>query len=120
MSQAYSDPSRESDEHSLPDLEVFELTASEVASMDEDLVWEYGKRHEFRLASMNSKVREAMVDAIVSEEGIEGGWFYWHCFPGCLPDGSAIGPYESYEAALEDARGNASVFGYDHLVSQET
>ncbi len=31
MTQAYSDPSRESDPHALPDIEVFELTAHEVA-----------------------------------------------------------------------------------------
>lgn len=32
------------------------------------------------------------------------GW-YWHsCFPGCLPDGDATGPFDSEEAALADAR----------------
>lgn len=79
MSQHYSDQTREDDEHALPDLEVFYLTAEEVVAQDDDLVHE-------------------------AEEGITGGWFYWYCFPGCLPDGEPIGPFESQAAALADAR----------------
>src|SRR5687767_4690431 len=102
--QAYSDPSRESDPHALPDIEVFELTAAEVAALDEDLVWEYMKRHEFRLAAMCSRDREKMLDAIVEEEGIKGGWFWQSCFPGCLPDSDPVGPFATKAEALEDAQ----------------
>src|SRR4051812_41610084 len=80
MSQAYSNPDRESDPHALPDLELFELNAHEVAERDEDLIHEYMSRHEFRLAGFNSRTRDAMFDAIVEQEGIKGGWFYWYCF----------------------------------------
>jgi hypothetical protein len=31
------------------------------------------------------------------------GWYWWACFPGCLPDGEPMGPFESEEAAIEDA-----------------
>lgn len=104
MSQAYSDPSRERDPHALPDIEVFQLTAAEVAAADEDLVFEYSKKHEFRLCHMNGRVREAMLDAIVEAESITGGW-YWHaCFPGCLPDGPPNGPFASHAEALADAQ----------------
>ena len=58
MSQHYSDPSRENDPHALPNIEVFQLTAREAAELDEDMVWEYTRCHEYRLASMNSKVRK--------------------------------------------------------------
>jgi hypothetical protein len=102
--QAYSDPRRASDMYSLPDVEVFELTATEVAAQDEDLVWEYQKR--FKLASMNSRDREAMLNAMVEENGITGGWFWWTCFPGCLPDSDAIGPFATRREALEDAQAN--------------
>lgn len=44
------------------------------------------------------------VEARQMEEGLEAGWFYWPCFPGCLPDGEAMGPFETEEEALEDAR----------------
>lgn len=102
--QAYSDPSRESDPHALPDAEVFQLTAQEIAEQDSDLIHEYLKRHEFCLATMNSRDRERMLDAIVEEQGITGGWFYWFCLPGCLPDSDPIGPFVSRAEALADAQ----------------
>lgn len=105
--QAYSNPARTSDPHALPDIEVFQLTATEAAAQNEDLVYLYGKRPEFRLCHLNGKVQESMLDAIVSEEGIKGGWFWWSCFPGCLPDSCAIGPFDSKAEALADAQLNA-------------
>lgn len=104
MAQHYSDPSRETDKWSLPDVETFQLTAREVAERDEDMVHEYMKRREFRLASMNSRDREAMFDAMIEEEGITGGWFFWFCFPGCMPESDASGPYETQGEALQAAR----------------
>ena len=104
MPQAYSDPSCESDPHALPDIEVFELTAREVAAQDEDIAYEFMKRPEFRLAAINSKVREKLLDAIIEEAEITGGWFWWACFPGCLPDGPPNGPFDSYAEALADAQ----------------
>ena len=102
--QFYSDPTRESDPHALPDVEVFELTARERAAQDEELVFEYMRRPEFRLATMNSRDREKMFDAMIAEEGITGGWFYWYCFPGCLPDSDAIGPFASPAEAKKACR----------------
>lgn len=102
--QAYSSPARAADPHALPDVEAFELTATEVAALDEDLVVEYSRRHEFRLCHMNRRVLERMLDAIVAEQGITGGWFYWFCFPGCLPDSRPEGPFESPQAAITAAQ----------------
>jgi hypothetical protein len=108
MTQHYSNPERESDPHALPDLEVFELTAAEVAERDEDMVFEYMRRHEFRLASMNSRTREQMIDAMIAENGIQGGYFYWYCFPGCMPDSDAIGPYTTHAEAVRAAQDDAA------------
>lgn len=105
--QAYSDPRRETDPYALPDVEVFQLTASEVAEMEEDLIYEYLRRPEFRLATMNSRDRERMLDTMVEEQGITGGWFYWFCFPGCLPDSDPVGPFASEDEALADAQENS-------------
>ena len=33
------------------------------------------------------------------------GWYWQACFPGCMPDGDAMGPFDSYDAAIMDARG---------------
>ncbi len=104
MTQAYSDPSRESDPHALPDVEVFQLTATEVAALDEDTLYEYAKRHEFRTAFMSGSTMTRMLDAIVEEESINGGWFWQACFPGCLPDGPPNGPFASHAEALADAQ----------------
>lgn len=105
--QAYSNPSRANDPYSLPDVEVFQLTATEAAAQDEDLVWEYSKRPEFKFAHMNSRDRDRMLNAIVEEEGITGGWYWWTCSPGCLPDSCAFGPFATRDAALADAHENA-------------
>jgi hypothetical protein len=33
----------------------------------------------------------------------QSGWYWWACFPGCLPDGDAIGPFKSARAAYQNA-----------------
>jgi hypothetical protein len=32
------------------------------------------------------------------------GFYWWSCFPGCLPDSDAFGPFETEAEALADAR----------------
>lgn len=32
------------------------------------------------------------------------GWYWWACFPGCLPDGEAEGPYITEAEAVLAAR----------------
>lgn len=41
------------------------------------------------------------------EEGaaIAEGFYWWACWPGCLPDGDPIGPFETEQQAVNDARG---------------
>lgn len=38
-------------------------------------------------------------------EQLKRGWYWWACFPGCLPDGEPNGPFDTREAALADAEG---------------
>lgn len=28
------------------------------------------------------------------------GWYYWYCFPGCMPSDDPIGPYDTRAAAV--------------------
>ena len=109
--QEYSDPSRSDDPYALPDVEVFQLTAIEVAEREDDLIDEYQRRHEYRLAGMNSRVREALLEAIVDEQQITGGWYWWSCFPGCLPDSDPEGPFPTEADALDDARTDSQLSG---------
>lgn len=103
MTQAYSDPSREDDAYALPDVEVFYLTAEEAAEqVDEDTLYEYLKL--YPLATINSRDRQRMLDAMIEAEDIRGGWFYWYCFPGCLPDSEPMGPFDTEAEALKAAQ----------------
>lgn len=76
MGMYYSDESRENDDHALPDIEVFYVEIGYDDSID----------------------RESVACG-------EPGWYWWSCFPGCLPDSDPIGPFNSEEEALADARG---------------
>lgn len=104
MAREYSNPKREHDPHTLPDIEVFQMTAQEVVESgvyDDDL-WEM--RDRFPLMGMNSRDRQRAIDTLVAEQGIKGGWFWQSCQPGCLPDSDPMGPFDSYAEALADAR----------------
>lgn len=78
MTQAYSNPDRENDENALPDIEVFYVSSEDGAGM------EWG-----------------------NPDGIgryESGWYWWSCFPGCMPDSDPTGPYETEAEALAAAQ----------------
>ena len=34
---------------------------------------------------------------------VKPGFYWWSCFPGCIPDGSASGPFKSEQDAIKDA-----------------
>lgn len=100
----YSNPERQNDTYALPDVEVFQLTAEEAALLWEGMIYDYQKMHEFRLASMNRQVFAKMIERIIEDNGITGGWFYRFCFPGCLPESDPIGPYKTAAAATKAAQ----------------
>ena len=37
-------------------------------------------------------------------KGYERGYYYWFCFPGCLPDGDPVGPFKTAALAIADCR----------------
>ena len=41
-----------------------------------------------------------------SDTNSEPGWYWWPCFPGCLPDTDAVGPFDTAKQAFDNARGN--------------
>ena len=100
----YSNPADKHDPHKLPDVEILELTAEEVAAADDDLVREYMKRPEFRLVPFNTRENRAMFAAMVEENGITGAWVFRFCTPGCMPDSDIFGYYSSAEDAAQAAR----------------
>jgi hypothetical protein len=43
-------------------------------------------------------------DPMAHESLLEPGWYWWLCFPGCLPDSDPFGPFKTEAEALEDAQ----------------
>jgi hypothetical protein len=35
---------------------------------------------------------------------MEAGWYWWACFPGCLPDSDPVGPFATEAEAIADAQ----------------
>jgi hypothetical protein len=78
--QAYSDPKRASDPHALPNVEVF-------------------------YHAYDGTARTEWLDD--AGEPYDAGWYWWPCFPGCLPDGDPVGPFATEAEALADAQEDA-------------
>jgi len=91
--RTYADPTREGELYALPDVEVFYMSQADFIHASED-TW--------------------MRDRLVEEMGYCGnnfvaaadlaGWYFWFCFPGCLPDSDAFGPYSTEEEAVSSMR----------------
>lgn len=103
MSRYYSDPARESDTYALPDVEVFHVDAGEWF-VDED-----GERVDVSdVTDWTDDDGTVLWEVTASGMACEpnaAGWYYWFCFPGCMPEGEPIGPYETEQAAVEAMRG---------------
>ena len=97
MSQHYSDVERESDEHSLPDVETWEAQYCDCPECG-NLV----------LTTDESSVACPECGFLFHiNNDAPSGWFYWFCLPGCIPDSDPIGPFDSEDEALADAREGA-------------
>ena len=96
MSQHYSDPTRENEPTSLPDLETFYVSLDDVL----DATFETWQGERLRESIVDSARRYSVRDCATDLEG----WYYWTCFPGCLPDSDPIGPFDSEQEAIDDAR----------------
>ena len=71
--QFYSNPTRAADPNALPNAEVF-----------------YVDEQQAKLGAASD-----------GELPDQPGYYYWFCFPGCLPDGPATGPYGDALEAIE-------------------
>ncbi len=100
--QTYSDPSREHEPHALPDVEVFR-----------------GYEHECRDCGTSVPLFPDYYGNLYPDQaecpecGHKGvhcndtkvKWYWWSCFPGCLPDGEPNGPFATEAEAIADAQG---------------
>lgn len=108
MSQQYSNPKRASDPYALPDVEVWRdrITVIKCRCGDYEV-----HEESITVLSADEDVHCPSCDKLVSRQDVEftgrQGWFWWSCLPGCLPDSSPFGPFESEQEALTDAQANA-------------
>ncbi len=100
MPYFYSDPTREPDPHTLPDVEVFEGFAHQCRECS------YGpfplSRDYYGLVYVRGACEVCGGDAKCIDT-LEQHWFAFG-FPGCLWDSEPEGPFETEDAALEAAR----------------
>ena len=75
MTQFYTDPSREQEQHALPNAEAFYVVDEVKGVYNGD-------------------------DVIFAGSG----WYWWACMPGCLPDGDPIGPFNTEQLAIDDGQ----------------
>jgi hypothetical protein len=90
---------RASDPHSLPNAEVFidnYRVCPECSSIALGLMYPTEC-----LNGCKGTINGAGYDETAS---VGRGYFWWPCFPGCLPDGDPIGPFDTEADAIEDAR----------------
>ena len=79
MGYIYSDQERETEEHALPNVEVFEV--------------------DYYLNG------DALPDEARNLPGSETiGWYWQSGFPGCIPDGDPVGPFATEAEAIADAQ----------------
>lgn len=60
--------------------------------------------HRWAHGSFEVFYKEANGELDPNGEPYETGWYWWPCWPGCLPDGDPMGPYESEREAIEYAQ----------------
>lgn len=106
MTYQYTNPKRESETYGLPDVEIWEDTIFDITCS----CGVYGVHEGYATATDETYCPSCERVADKVENTTRTGWFYWFCLPGCLPDSTAFGPFETEDAAMEDARENAGVY----------
>lgn len=117
MAQIYSDSKRENDPHALPDVEVFYIAPD---SFPRHTIFECGSCGGYHEVYFNDDCRDdaqryAGVEDYAERNGLKEssvtetdtpavGWYWWACFPGCLPDGEPNGPFATEAEAIADAQ----------------
>ena len=101
--QAYSDPKRANDPMALPDVEVFYRDGSEIFKCER-----YGHCSQCgKQANADGYGSEDCLCYKCAKEMYGKGWYWWTCFPGCMPDSCAFGPFATRQEALADAQQDA-------------
>jgi hypothetical protein len=77
------------------------------AQFESDTGDKYGS---FEVFYFNGKPEtiDRYIESGMDDTPIEAGWYWWACFPGCLPDSEfPNGPFATEAEAIADAQDNA-------------
>ena len=66
---------------------------------EENVRWSLPNVETFYLSEMEAIYNRNNADHATEYTPMESGWYWWTCMPGCLPDSSPFGPFESEEEA---------------------
>jgi hypothetical protein len=89
----YTDKTREQEPWALPNAEVFELTQQDFIRASEGSCQAIRMKEEMETAGGNFEAAANLA-----------GWYWWPCFPGCMPEAEPFGPFETEAEAVADAR----------------
>ena len=90
MPQHYSNPRKESDPWTQPDLETFRV----------GLGWRGCPRCE----AEDAEHAYGSINMEKAHRAGHVGWYWQSCFPGCVPHSDTFGPFATEAEALADAR----------------
>jgi hypothetical protein len=67
---------------------------------------EYGSFEVFKLDKQDIEQwnHDQDIEAVMDGTPYTPGFYWWACFPGCLPDGEASGPFATEDEAIADAQ----------------
>ena len=103
MGYIYSNQQRETEEHALPNVEVFQarpivIECSQCGNTTAPWDGQYDKH------SLECPICGVEASAGRFARASTGNWWWWACFPGCMPDGEPFGPFETEAEAIANAQ----------------
>jgi hypothetical protein len=103
MPHFYIDEQDSEKPYSLPTGLTFAIKEREALDyLDEYTLLEY--LSEYPLASTDSQEHERMIQAMIDNGDLLGGWMVCICIPGCMPDSDMYGPFPTSQEAIKYLR----------------
>ena len=97
MTQAYSNPDRENEPMTLPNIEIWSEHPVKLECLKCGEEYTLPESHATSCPECDGHVSS-------SSTKMKPVWWWWACFPGCLPDSDVNGPFDTEEEALADAQ----------------
>lgn len=93
--QVYSSPGRANNPYCLPDVEVWQEQRREFYCPRCRETYELPASFEYQVCfNCAGELKPGKVGKLA--------WWWWYCFPGCLPDSDVFGPYDTEKEARAD------------------